>query len=98
MNRNILEHLYYGEIYPAENIGVNSSEMQIVGEMLKDVKEKLLENLSGSELEYFKELDELQSKSAGIYGYECFTCGFKIAILIMVEALSGKDDFTGNCK
>ena len=89
MNKSILQQLYDGEIYPAENIGNDNPELLKLGEKLAEEKTALIENLSEADRAKFQKIEDLNDDSAALYGYECFAHGFKLAVLLLTEAMSG---------
>jgi len=84
-----MEQLFFGDICPSEHIGNDSPEYQKVQSLLADAKAKFLQCLSEADREEFQKLEELQNRAAGIYSYECFVCGFKLAISLLIEAMGG---------
>jgi len=93
MDKGILQQLYDGEIYPAENVGKNNSELQKMNDFLSEGKTKFIKSLSDKDREDFQKIDDLQNESAIIYGYECFAHGFKLAATLMLESFSDKKGF-----
>ena len=95
MSNDILQQLYDGKIYPAENIGENNPELEKINGIVAKEKEKFIETISGSVLENYLKLDDLQDESAAIYGYECFAHGFKLAASLLIESLGKKEGNNG---
>ena len=90
MNKNILKQLYDGEIYPAENIIGNANpELQKINERLAEEKAAFIKSLSEADRAKFQSVDDLNDESAALYGYECFAHGFKLAVSLMTESMSG---------
>jgi len=89
MDKSILRQLFFGEVYPSENVGGDCPELQKIHAILAEEKGKFLQNLSEADRENFNSLEDLQNESAGIYSYECFAHGFKLATMLMVESLGG---------
>jgi len=87
MGKSILQQLYDGEVYPAENISVNNPNLQKMNDTIMEEKERLIASLSDSDNEILQNVEDLQNESAAIYGYECFTHGFKLAARLLVESL-----------
>lgn len=96
MSKNILQQLYDGEIYPAENIGLKNPELQKMNDRLSEAKDVFIKNLSESDLVNFEKVDDLNGESAALYGYECFVHGFKLAASLLFEALNGMVGVTRN--
>jgi len=51
-------------------------------------REYFHEKFSGSDRERFDEMDNMYQAITNIYGYEDFSCGFRLGAGLMVEALS----------
>jgi len=41
-------------------------------------------------------VDDLNGESAALYGYECFTHGFRLAVSLLFESLNGMERFARN--
>ena len=91
MDNSILRQLYDGEIYPFENIGDDSPELQRINDMLADEKVKFMKSLSDSQLEDFQKIGDLQDESAVAYGYENFVYGYKLGVALLIEGLKGSE-------
>lgn len=91
MADSILHDLYNGKIYPFENIYCSTPEYHKVNGMLADEKERFLKNLSESDRELFKKIEDLHCESFGMYSYENFVHGFRLGVKLMSEAFSGAD-------
>ena len=87
MCRNIVEQLFFGDICPSEHIGNDSPEYQKAQSLLADAKARFSQCLSEADRDEFQKLEELQNKAAGIYSYECFAHGFKLAASLLVEVV-----------
>ena len=96
VNKNILQQLFFGEVYPSENIGSDNPELQKMQSTLTDEKSKFAESLPDNYHEGFQSLSELQNNCAGIYSYECFAYGFKLATTLLLESLSGTSKADGS--
>jgi len=96
MGKNILQQLYDGEIYPAENIGHGNPELQKMNDRLSEAKEKLIKSLSENDRTSFQVVDDFTGESAALYGYECFAHGFKLAVSLLIESMNGAKHLTRN--
>jgi hypothetical protein len=90
MDKSIIRQLFFGEVYPSENVGSDCPELQKIHLVIAEEKGKFLQNLSEADREHFNRLEDLQNESAGIYSYECFAHGFKLANMLLVESLGSK--------
>ena len=98
MNKSILQQLYDGEIYPAENIGNANPELQKIHDRLAGEKAAFIKSLSEADRANFQKVNDLNDESAALYGYECFAHGFKLAVSLLTESLNGADGINCNGK
>lgn len=91
MAKSTLQQLFDGEIYPSENVSPDTPEYNEAKKALAEEKEYFLNTLSGEDRERFIKIDDLYYDISGMYGYECFAHGFRLAIALMVESLKCKD-------
>jgi len=89
MEKSILERLYAGEIYPAEDICVDNPEYQKFNDKLANEKERFVKTLTDNNINIFTNIEDLHYKITNLYGYEGFAQGFKLAVSLMSEALNG---------
>ena len=91
MQKSIIEALFNGEIYPAESAGSdNPKYAKIIGE-LSEEKERLLEMLSDSTREFYKKVERLQNEANDIYCFDCFSRGFRLGAMLMLETIDSAD-------
>jgi len=89
---SILENLYYGKVYPAENIHPKSPEHRDVVKRI-DTEFKLWENkLTKEDFTKLEDLCGLLAESSSIEMQDAFCYGFKLATTILFETFSGKDE------
>jgi len=91
MSKNILQQLYDGKIYPAENIGHGNPELQKLNDKVAAEKAKFIKSLSENDRANFQKVNDLNDESAAFYGYECFAHGFKLAVSLLFESLGDKN-------
>ena len=96
MRKNILHHLFDGEIYPSENIGIDNPDLKLIREMLVEERELLLKTLTDDNREHFENVEDLHSRTANAHSYECFVHGFKLGTMLLHEALSNAEALTRN--
>jgi len=89
MAKSILQKLYDGEIYPSENICVDTPEYHKLNDKLADEKERFIKTLSDNNRDLFKIIEELYDELPEIYSYAGFAHGFKLAVSLMAESLNG---------
>lgn len=96
MNKNILQHLFDGEIQPLENIGVDNEKLKSIRDMLAEEKEILSKTLNDDSRNNFSNINELHREVISVHGYECFVHGFKLGVMLLHEALHNTDMLTRN--
>lgn len=96
MSKKILQQLFDGEIYPAENIVNHDPEYHKVRRLLTEEKERFLKVLSDNDRECFKKIDDLYFEVSGMYSYACFAHGFRLGVALVTEALNGTDGLARN--
>jgi len=96
MAKSILQKLYDGEIYPSENICVDTPEYHKIKNALADEKERFIKKLSDNNRDLFKSIEELYDELPEIYCYTGFAHGFKLAVSLMAESLNGTANLTQN--
>ena len=87
MNKTLLQQLFEGEIYPSEDInpGKKNPEYHKINHSIYHEIEYFSEILSENDKDRFDKLNELYGESSGMYGYECFTYGFKLGASLLIE-------------
>ena len=91
MSKPLLQQLYDGEIYPAEQINPQNPEYRELYRKLSEEKNYFREKFSGREQERFDGMNDLYHTIMTIYGYEDFSYGFRLGAGPMAEALSNRD-------
>ena len=92
MNKSILQKLFDGEIYPGEDIKPDNPRYKEIMKQMGEDQAYFLENLSESDAERVKNMYEMYLISYGMYGYECFSHGFRLCHALMLECLTNKED------
>ena len=94
MAKSILQKLYDGEVFPSENIRVDTLEYRKIKTALAAEKERLLKTLSDDNREIFDKIEELYSELFDTYSYAGFAHGFKLAVLLILESKNDTDKQT----
>ena len=94
MAKTLLQQLYDGEIYPAEQIVPKQPEYRALCRKLREEKEYLRERLSASDRERFDAMENLSQEIENLYGYEDFSCGFRLGAGLMIEAFISGNGFS----
>ena len=87
MNKTILQQLFDGEIFPSEDISPikTNPEARKLNNTISDEMEYFFNTLSEIEKKRFQNLYELHNEYSSMYGYECFTYGFKLGAKILID-------------
>ncbi len=93
MAKTLLQQLYDGEIYPAEQINPKQPEYKELLRKLGVEKEYLREKLPESDRERLDEIGNMYLEIASLCGYEDFVYGFRLGAGLMVEALTNRNGF-----
>ena len=96
MGKNILKHLFDGEINPSESIEYSNSELKLYREMLSEEKILLRAKLSEEALKTLKNVDNIHAEILKLYGYDCFVHGFKLCARFLHEALGETGSLSQN--
>ena len=93
MNKTILRHLYDGELNPSESIGTDNDKLKFTLDMLSEEKELFSKTLTDDNRENFCNINKLYYEILDTHGYECFTYGFKLGIMLMHERWTAQVGF-----
>ncbi|MFI8715678.1 hypothetical protein QIH01_08505 [Brevibacillus brevis] len=88
MAKTLLQQLYDGEIYPAEQIVPKSPEYTELLRKLGTEKQYLRER--------FDEMGDMHLEIASLCGYEDFAYGFRLGAGLMIEALVSGNGLSRN--
>jgi len=86
MAKSILKKLFNGEVYPAENMIINTPEYREAVKALENEKERLKQSLSTENREIFDRVVRLYDDLIGIYNYEDFAYGFRLAVALLFDS------------
>jgi len=90
--KTILEALYNGCIYPAEQIVPTSQEYRWVNRKISGAMELWKNRLSVDNYEELEALVEWCRRAGGMEAETAFVHGFKLGAMIMTEVLGEKED------
>jgi len=91
--KTLLQQLYDGELYPAENIKPKDPEYSKTHHRIADEREYFMGILAANDKERLVNLDEMYFHSAALYAYENFTYGFRLGVSLMAETLANGGGF-----
>ena len=92
MAKSILQKLYDGEVFPSENIRVDTPKYHKTKAALTAEKERFIKTLSDDSRESFKKIEELYDELADPYTYAGFAHGFKLAVSLIFEQQDDADE------
>lgn len=93
---DILDRLYSGEIYPAEQIVPTDPQYRPTHQTISEEREYLLHKLSAEDAERLRNINDLYLESMSMNCYAGFSYGFKLAVRLMCESLSNDKSFSEN--
>ena len=91
-SKSILQKLFDGEIFPGEDIKSDSPRYREIMKQMGEDQSYLIKNLSESDGERVKSMYEKFLVIYGMYGYECFSHGFRLCHALMLECLQNTED------
>ena len=86
MEKSILKKLFDGEVYPSENMVINTPEYRKAINALDKEKERLKQSLSAENREVFDSVERLYDELIAIYNYEDFAYGFRLAVALLFDS------------
>ena len=95
MSKFILQQLYDGEIYPAENILPKCDEYRRIDQEINDIMGTLKDKLP-SDQNLLERLKFLENEMSTIYSFESFSYGFRLAVKLMSETFFLDDELVKN--
>lgn len=90
--KSILMELYYGKLFPYENIAPKSKEYREVRERLTALISSCKETLSKEQYEALEMICDLEVQSSSMTEEKGFITGFRLASLLMIEIFTGARD------
>ncbi len=84
----LLEQLYRGKIYPAENIVVRTQEYKDLKQKINDEKIYFKSILSSDDGKRFADLSDMELDRSAVYAFENFAYGFRLGMGLILETLN----------
>lgn len=81
----LLEELYRGKIYPAENIVVRTPEQKELEQKINDEKIYFNSILSSDDGKRFQDLGDMELDRSAAYAFESFMYGFRLGAGLTLE-------------
>jgi hypothetical protein len=91
----LLEELYYGRIYPFEQIVPQDPGYRPLGQKKSDIKKMLQEKLQAEDVQALEELLDLCCDRGVMETYASFEYGVKFGVLMMLDVLGDKGEPAG---
>lgn len=95
MSKTLLQKLYDGEVYPAEQIVSRNPEYRETSRKISDEKEYFQGILTGDDRQRFDKLMDFRYEVESMDSYENFVYGFRLGVELMLETLPGAAEYTG---
>ena len=84
---NILEELYYGNVFPNEKCAKLDEQTKELLSLLNRNEEKLISDLTDEQKETFEKFKECNREFSEISERKLFILGFKLGAKIVIEAM-----------
>lgn len=88
MSKSLLQRLYDGEIYPAENLYLKGAKHKELNRKISDETEYFKNVLSPEDWKRFETLGDMQHERTDDYYYANFLYGFRLGAGLIAEALA----------
>ena len=87
--KNIIEELWFGNIYPAEDALKMTTEMKDLGRLVERNREDLMSTLTEQQKETFEKYIECQDELSMASEREIFVYAFRLGVQITAACLGG---------
>lgn len=94
--KSILEELYGGTIYPDELIISRDPEYRPLNKKISGTMDMWKNKLSEHDFHELEKLLDLRSQVDSMHAEASFMYGFKLALWIMIEVMTGKGELVRN--
>ena len=85
---DIIEDLYYGNLFPHEKVSKLDDEMKELLRLLNRNDEKFTANLSDEQKETFEKYKDCSREISEISERQAFITGFKLGAKIVIESMT----------
>ncbi|GIP59246.1 hypothetical protein QNH46_13890 [Paenibacillus woosongensis] len=89
--KSFLEDLYYGKLYPGEQIVSNDPKYRALNREISEMMQMWRQKLSEEDFRQLEAMLDLQGESNSIHNMETFVQGFKLGASMMIEVWNGKE-------
>lgn len=88
--KSIIEDLYYGKLYPSEQIVPNDPRYRMLNQQISEMMQLWRQKLSEEDFRQLEAMLDLQGESNSIHNKATFVQGFKMGASMMIEVLNEK--------
>lgn len=93
MNKALLQQLYDGDIYPAENILPKDPRYKELCREIGIKADDFKERLASEERAAFEQIKEMEEQIGVLFSFENFSYGFRLGVMFMTDTFMSDDDF-----
>lgn len=93
MSKMLLQQLYDGEIYPAEDIVPKDPKYKQLCHDVRCITDKFEEKLTQAEKETFEQITTMEQQLTILYAFENFSYGFQLGVRLMADAFAADNEF-----
>ena len=91
MSKSILQQLFDGEIYPAEDVVLKEPQDKELSEKINNETKYFQSVLSPDDWKRYEDLVDMQAAASNAYHYAYFIYGFRLATKLIIEGLSSEE-------
>lgn len=89
--KSFLEELYYGKLYPSEQIVSDDPKYRALNRQTSEMMQMWKQKLTENDFIQLEAMLDLQGESNSIHNMETFVQGFKLGASMMMEVLNRKE-------
>lgn len=93
MSKSLLQQLYDGEIYPAEEIVPEDPKYREMCHDIRCATDEFEGKLTQTEQETFEQITTMEQQLTILYAFENFSYGFRLGVRLMADAFAADNDF-----
>ncbi|GAA0135410.1 hypothetical protein YSY43_22500 [Paenibacillus sp. YSY-4.3] len=89
--KSFLEELYYGKLYPSEQIVSDDPQYRALNRQISEMMQMWKKKLSEEDFRQLEAMLDLQGESHSLHNMATFVQGFKLGASMMIEVWDGKE-------
>lgn len=93
MDKTLLQQLYDGDIYPAENILPKNPRYNELCREIGIKADDFKERLASEERAVFEQIKEMEEQIGILFSFENFSYGFRLGVMFMTDTFMSDDGF-----